>query len=93
MAKVVVTVALAVRSFPVGTAAGAIKVSLGPDMFLEQEQGPFVFEDVPVGTYTVTAERVGADGARLGDAVSKSFVVVATSTDIQVPVDFTITQE
>jgi|OpeIllAssembly_1097287.scaffolds.fasta_scaffold387400_2 hypothetical protein len=97
MAVVRVVLSTSVRPFPFGTQAGPLKITLkgagGEEVFLEQEASPFVFPEVAVGTYTVTAERLDAAGARLGDAVTVSFVVNPSTVEISVPINMTITQE
>jgi hypothetical protein len=96
MAIVTVVLNTAVRPFPFGTVAGPLKVTLksatGEEVFLEQDVGPFVFSDVAVGTYTVSAERTDAGGVRLGDAVSVEFVVNPSTTEILVPISMVVTQ-
>jgi hypothetical protein len=95
MAIVRVSVALAAHSFPVGTVEGMLRVTLKgatESVFVEQEvgAGDFVFDDVPVGNYEAVAERLDAAGVVLGNAVSASFTVVPTSTDILVPIGVTV---
>lgn len=96
MAIVTVVVNTAARTFPFGTVAGPLKVTLksagGEEIFLEQDAGPFVFADVAVGTYTVSAERSDAAGARLGDLVSVEFVVNPSTTEILVPISIGVSQ-
>jgi len=97
MAVVRVVLSTAVRTFPFGTQAGPLKVTLtseaGEATFLEQEASPFVFEDVAVGNYTVMAERMDGAGGRLGDAIVQPFSVNPTSTEVIVPINMVVTQE
>jgi hypothetical protein len=96
MAIVTVVLNTAVRPFPFGTVAGPLKVTLrsagGEEVFLEQDAGPFVFADVAVGNYTITAERLDAGGVRLGDLVSVAFVVNPSTTEVLVPISIGVTQ-
>lgn len=97
MAVVRVVLSTAVRPFPFGTQAGPLKVTLksaaGEEVFLEQDASPFIFSEVTVGTYTVTAERMAVDGSRLGDLISQTFVVNPSSTEVIVPINMVVTQE
>jgi len=96
MAKVTINCFMASRTFPYGTVAGALRVTLknkaasAEEVFLEQEDPTFIFEDVAVGEYDVLACRLNAAGEVIGDVITQPLTITPSTTTINVPVSMGI---
>lgn len=91
MHTVVVTVATSSQSFPAGTVAGGIRVTLGslPPVVVA---APFVatFNDVPAGDHPITAQAVDAAGSDLGAPVTGTVTVAPDAVQVDVPASIAV---
>jgi hypothetical protein len=95
MATVVVTIATQQQAFSAGTVPAGIVVTLvGSSVAPVHVAGaPYVasFSDVPVGSYTASAQAVDSLGNLLGSAiVSDAFNVTAPDVMIDVPLSVSV---
>src|SRR5690348_4716738 len=98
MHKVALTLAVAATSFPAGTAAGGIMVSLesadknlGFTDVLKAAPYTTTFENVPAGDYVATAQAVDVDGNSLGEAVTANVTVAPDAVQVDIPASISVT--
>jgi hypothetical protein len=96
MSTVIVTVATQAQSFPAGTAAAGITITLVGAAVAPQTvtAAPYSasFADVAPGTYTASAQAVDHAGNALGAAaVSESFTIAAPDVMVDVPATVSVT--
>jgi hypothetical protein len=98
MHKVVIVLAIAAQSFPVGTTSRGISVSLGNSSqnvgfseVLTAAPYSVTFDDVPAGDYVATAQAIDADGNPLGAAVTANIIVEPDAVQVDIPASISVT--
>jgi len=97
MKSILATITVSPQPFPAGTVAQSYRFEItGPEnRFIDVPYaGPLSaqFDEVPDGTYTVTAELLDGAGQRLGGLLSQQAIVSTAPADIilQVPAGLTV---
>jgi hypothetical protein len=94
MSTVIVAVATTSTSFPAGTVAAGIVISLSGGAVPAQTvtAAPYTasFADVAPGTYTATAQAVDSSGNPLGAAATSAEFTVAAPVMVDVPQTVTV---
>ena len=83
MATVVVSVAVKAVTVAVGTVQGQWAVDVDGVVQLVADPSAVTFADVVAGDHVASAQAQDANGGPIGDKVSASFTVVATTVDLQ----------
>lgn len=87
MRKVIITVQTTPQQFPVTTVPAGISVTLGTFEPVVVNKAPYlvIFNEVPEGEYTITAQAIDAEGLPLGEAIETTITVAPNFINVDIP--------